>query len=658
MLNSVEEFESTLNEMSTLKPPGVSGSRIKNLKEFFLSHVDEEDKLVSILINGCKKTPVSNKLGPLYVVDAIVRALIDEIGSNANVEINGDSPNGTAAAAVYKIQQNIETLLNDAIPNSNDDVKERISKLIDIWVSCSTFDKKIMDSIKSKYYKSFTPPGTPPKKKVLFNDNVTLIDSNSSAKPSQTSSASKDPTSVLQALANLAKSTPSPGSNSNSNTKLASPATNLPSSLSPPSSGANDSMNSSNPNAIFQLLQNMNKMTNNNTSSAGSNPANISDNAQNPNNNLLNNGFRDRNDRGGRTNDYGRKRDRSPDRSDHSDPKPTHVEGERNVPSNPHYRQKKAFIDKSIPQGCINVYSRTIFIGGVPHSMNEQQLVQTLKPYAEVQSVILNTSRKHAFVKVYSRAEAEQVIHAFSVSHPSGLRARWGVGFGPRDCCNYQTGVSTIPIQRLTDADKKWLVNAEWGGSTPELDLQPGLFVEEPDIEVGHGVSSKSISRKMPTNSSQNGPKSDSAIQGRYNNHNQRHNNNPNPNMPMNYGNYMGQGMPPHQPAGMMPYQQSPPQQPAMMPYQGNIYPNQGAPQPPLQPGMMGSPPPVPPFSAGGGQPMDQAQMMAAMMSAMSQMNQQQQPQNGGNPNNVDMNSMLQVMASMMNGQKPPQPPQ
>lgn len=143
MLNSVEEFESTLNEMSTLKPPGVSGSRIKNLKEFFLSHVDEEDKLVSILINGCKKTPVSNKLGPLYVVDAIVRALIDEIGSNANVEINGDSPNGTAAAAVYKIQQNIETLLNDAIPNSNDDVKERISKLIDIWVSCSTFDKRL-----------------------------------------------------------------------------------------------------------------------------------------------------------------------------------------------------------------------------------------------------------------------------------------------------------------------------------------------------------------------------------------------------------------------------------------------------------------------------------------------------------------------------------
>ena len=664
MLESVEDFENTLNEMSTLKAPGVSGSRIKNLKDFFLSHVDEEDRLVSILINGCKKTPVSNKLGPLYVVDAIVRALIDEIGSNANVEINGDSPNGTAAAAVHKIQQNIETLLDDAIPNSNDDVKERISKLVDIWVSCSTFDKKIMDLIKSKYYKSFTPPGTPPKKKVLFNENVTLLGNNSSTnKPPQGPAASKDPTSVLQALANLAKSTPSPGSNSNSNTKLASPSTNLPSSLSPPSSGANDSMNSSNPNAIFQLLQNMNKLTNNNSSGNGSSSGNMGNNtadmAHNQNNNPLSNIFRDRNDRGSRSSDFGRKRDRSPDRNDHSDPKPTHVEGERNVPSNPHYRQKKAFIDKSIPQGCINVYSRTIFIGGVPHSMDEQQLVQTLKPYAEVQSVILNTSRKHAFVKVYSRSEAEQVIHAFSVSHPSGLRARWGVGFGPRDCCNYQTGVSTIPIQRLTDADKKWLVNAEWGGSIPELDLQPGLFVEEPDIEVGHGVSSKSISRKMPTNSSQNGPKSDSMAQGRYNNtnhNNVRHNNNPAPgNMPMNYGNYMGQGMPQHPQPGMMPYQQSPPQQPGMMPYQSSPYPGQGPP-PPMQPGMMGSPPP-PPFSAGG-QPMDQTQMMAAMMSAMNQMNQQQQPQNGGNNNNVDMNSMLQVMASMMNGQKPPQPPQ
>lgn len=675
MLETVEDFEATIKELSTLKAPGVSGSRIKNLKDFFLSHVDEEDKLVGILINGCKNTPLPNKLGPLYVVDAIVRSLIDEIGSNGAVEINDQSPNGTAAAAVYKIQTNIEDLLNDAIPESNDDVKERISKLIDIWIGCSTFNLEVLTSIKDKYYKSFTPPGTPPRKKSSYanissnsNSNVPHAATNQAPSvnslPPSSSSSSKDPTSVLQALANLAKNTPSPKAGSSA--KLASPPNN---NISPPSSSSGastDTANSSNPNAIFQLLQNMNKMSNSNNN----NNSNNSNNNANNRSNASEENFRDRSERGRNNmnnNDYARKRDRSPDRSN---PKPTHVEGERNEPSNPHYRVKKARIDKSVPQGCINVYSRTIFIGGVPHSMDEHQLVQTLRPYAEVQSVILNTSRKHAFVKVYSRNEAEQVIQAFSVSHPSGLRARWGVGFGPRDCCNYQTGVSTIPIQRLTDADRKWLVQAEWGGTLPELPLQPGLFVEEPDIEVGHGVSSKSISRKMPTNSSHNGPKSDNPAQSRYNNNNNNYNNynnnhhnnnhrfnsnNPS-NMPMNFGNPMQQqGPPPSQPyPNMMPFQQgSPPQHQGMM--------NQ-PPYPPQQ-GMMGSPASMSaPFNSGSGQPpMDQTQMMAAMMSAMSQMQQGQQglPQqpNNGMPPNVDMNSMFQVMANMMNGRNQQPPP-
>jgi protein NRD1 len=666
MLESIEDYQNTLNEINNLKPPGVSGSRIKNLKEFFLSHVDEEDNLVRILINCCKTVPVSNKLGPLYVVDSIVRSLIEEIGSNSDVEINSESPNGTAAAAIYKFQTNIEDLLNDAIPNSNDDVKDRISKLIDIWLNCSTFKREILQSIKDKYYKSFTPPGTPPKKKVSFAAEPTSINENNSK---TSSNINKDPTSVLQALANLAKNTPSPNSNVNANTKLASPTQNVSNAtLSPPSSnsGANaDNTNSSNPNAIFQLLQNMNKMTNNNDTNNG------------------NDNYRDRSDRGrgNNNNDYNRRRDRSPDRNHHgnnndfNDPKPTHVEGEQNVPSNPHYRIKKAFVDPTIPQGCINVSSRTIFIGGVPPSMNEHQLVQTLKPYAEVQSVIINTARKHAFVKVYSRNEADQVIQAFSVSHPSGLRARWGVGFGPRDCCNYQTGVSTIPIQRLTDADKKWIVSAQWGGSTPDLPLQPGLFVEEPDIEVGHGVSSKSISRKMPTNSSQNGPKSDGRFNGNNNTGGGNNNNRFNPNnMPINYNNNPMHGGPmSNQPyPNMMPYQQGPPQgmmtpqQQQPLPYQQNT----GYPIPNVPPqGMMGSPGQMPgQFNIGGGNsgqpPMDQAQMMAAMMSAMSQMQQGQgQGQGQVPPSNqpgqppVDMNAMMQVMASMMGQNQSQQPP-
>lgn len=100
------------------------------------------------------------------------------------------------------------------------------------------------------------------------------------------------------------------------------------------------------------------------------------------------------------------------------------------------------------------------------------------------------------------------------------------MGFGPRDCSDYQTGISIIPIDRLTDADRKWMLTAEYGG-TGGKEIESGLVVEEPDIEIGAGVSSKgkhsrpfqlpctfaynhaAISRRMATDKGgQQGPRS------------------------------------------------------------------------------------------------------------------------------------------------------
>jgi protein NRD1 len=82
------------------------------------------------------------------------------------------------------------------------------------------------------------------------------------------------------------------------------------------------------------------------------------------------------------------------------------------------------------------------------------------------------------------------------------------VGFGPRDCSDYSTGVSIIPINKLTEADRKWMLTAEYGGSGGKS-IETGLVVEEPDIEIGAGVSSKAISRRMQTDKGGNhGPKS------------------------------------------------------------------------------------------------------------------------------------------------------
>jgi protein NRD1 len=129
--------------------------------------------------------------------------------------------------------------------------------------------------------------------------------------------------------------------------------------------------------------------------------------------------------------------------------------------------------------------------------------------YGKVQTSIVNVDKRHGFIKLYNRQDAERALAGMEKNPPDGnLRTRWGVGFGPRDCSDYSTGISIIPIDRLTDADKKWMLNAEYGGSGNKPIL-PGMVVEEPDIEIGAGVSSKAISRRMATDQSgHNGPHS------------------------------------------------------------------------------------------------------------------------------------------------------
>lgn len=52
------------------------------------------------------------------------------------------------------------------------------------------------------------------------------------------------------------------------------------------------------------------------------------------------------------------------------------------------------------------------------------------------------------------------------------------------------------------------MLSAEYGGSGG-APIESGMVVEEPDIEIGQGVSSKAISRRMQTDKGgNNGPKS------------------------------------------------------------------------------------------------------------------------------------------------------
>ena len=143
----------------------------------------------------------------------------------------------------------------------------------------------------------------------------------------------------------------------------------------------------------------------------------------------------------------------------------------------------------------IKVLSRTLFVGGVTSS--EAHLRSLFSTFGIVQTCIVNTDKRHAFVKMINRQDALKARDGME-QYKSGemqLRTRWGVGFGPRDCSDYQTGISIIPIDRLTDADRKWILSAEYGGTGGRA-IESGMVVEEPDIEIGAGVSSKG---KPPT---------------------------------------------------------------------------------------------------------------------------------------------------------------
>lgn len=154
--------------------------------------------------------------------------------------------------------------------------------------------------------------------------------------------------------------------------------------------------------------------------------------------------------------------------------------------------------DYSIGQGSIKVLSRTLFVGGV--TIPEAQLRALFNRFGTVQTCIVNIDKRHAFIKMVTRPDAIAARDGME-SYRQGemqLRTRWGVGFGPRDCSDYQTGVSIIPIDRLTEADRKWMLSAEYGGTGGRA-IEPGMVVEEPDIEIGAGVSSKAISRRIAT---------------------------------------------------------------------------------------------------------------------------------------------------------------
>lgn len=197
-----------------------------------------------------------------------------------------------------------------------------------------------------------------------------------------------------------------------------------------------------------------------------------------------------RNGRGGR--DKGRYRQRSPMRNS----------GGNMAGNGASHGPKNVFYDNSLPPDHIRVFSRTLFVGGANGS--QQEISELFSRFGEVASCIPNREKRHAFVKMTTREHtlnAKAGVEALQNSNDRetmsiARQTKWGVGFGPRECFDYQKGESVIPIARLTEADMKWMLTAEYGG-TGGQPLEAGMAIEEPDIEIGAGVSSKAMSKRV-----------------------------------------------------------------------------------------------------------------------------------------------------------------
>ncbi|KAL1601600.1 hypothetical protein SLS60_006515 [Paraconiothyrium brasiliense] len=221
-----------------------------------------------------------------------------------------------------------------------------------------------------------------------------------------------------------------------------------------------------------------------------------------------------RQDRGDRGRGRGRNRGGRNDHNEYRQRTPPPRRGSGGDNSKAYQNGSPKFIDwdRTLPRDHIKVYSRTLFIGGATGT--ESDIRSIFSQFGKVQSCIVNQDKRHAFVKMLTRPDALAAKAGMdSTQDPNALskarQTRWGVGFGPRDCSDYNTGISVIPISRLTDADRKWVLTAEYGG-TGGVPLEEGMVIEEPDIEIGAGVSSKgknpldlsntctAISRRVP----------------------------------------------------------------------------------------------------------------------------------------------------------------
>ncbi|KAF2024976.1 hypothetical protein EK21DRAFT_117230 [Setomelanomma holmii] len=586
---ALEELTTHLQSLSSLKPPGVTPTKVKAITQICVDNIQYDKVLVEKILLQYSNSPATHKLGVLYVVDSVIRQWVEK-AKKAGQSVSKNAAPGTYASGVQLVRDTLPVVMSDLVKNAPENQKEKISKLLDIWERGQTFPLDMLNTMKQLLNGQPNNAKTAPAGSAKSNGVAQNYNTHSNQQPAALPAAAappaqQDPAALYAAFAGLGQQSaqtnampPVPPSLSFPQNMAPPPppgfvpppppgSTGQPS-LPPPPAGANDltsqilqamstglippeqaiqilnglaaaqngglAMPPMQPPAILQAQTPVQPAAPSNSYPGASNgverydqnegryrdrsrspdyqrrhspsrksPPNINRRESptygvyDPNAGPEGNANRfDRNDRGrgrgkqrGGRNDRNEYRQRSPPRRQPSPP--------RNVYGNSKYIEW----DNSLPRDHIRVLSRTLFVGGAGGT--EGEIRSIFSRFGQVQTCIVNLEKRHAFVKMLTRPDAVHAKEGMDnlqdpAAQSKARQTRWGVGFGPRDCSDYQTGISVIPISRLTDADRKWALTAEHGG-TGGRPLESGMVIEEPDIEIGAGVSSKAISRRVPT---------------------------------------------------------------------------------------------------------------------------------------------------------------
>lgn len=475
---SLDTVKDIIEELKSLKK-GVSAKRINKVTEFALNNLSLEDEITDLIIAYSKDASISHKVGSLYLIDSLGRGALSNCNDLGMNILEDDDKVGTLQHIIRKFGDHINELVNGCYYEVSEEDQQKIDQLLDVWISESLFTKQQL-SINGKETASEEPV------KVERQASDEKQDSFDSSQQEIVPFAEDLPKNVY---VNVQGGEKIPYLND---------LLSNPNSFEEQKEALKELLHFLNHNSIeLNITKNTTEDIFNKPEETGERRHNQNSSQQNIPNNYSN--------------------------ANTSRDTMSLIPGEKNVSGSNHYRNKPVLQDSTCPINNVKVMSRTLFIGGINSRDTKRDLLNRLKPYGEIQTCFLNNKKGHGFVKAYSRAEAENIIKTFNILSSQDqheLRVRWALGFGPRAYFNFDSGISTVPLYVITEAEKQWAKNCEWGG-TGGKEMVSGLLFEEPDYNpnetnkinnkrldfLDHGnISNKPLSQRKATELARTNP--------------------------------------------------------------------------------------------------------------------------------------------------------